>query len=279
MPESEKDFFDYKSEVFIDAVKMNDWFPDYLFGVIDVPGSLPQLVQQRLFRQFGEGDPVTQIQVVRDSLMLFEDDHRANLASYFCGFPDEILELQALTDVQESISTLDALLPPAKVSNRIIRTKKESNVTSIAKGKIKKTATPITSDDSYSTARIESVELAYQRSLTREEAAALTGAAVSAIWTAEAICAQADPEAFFPEKGGSTRAAKTVCRICEVRVECLAEALENDERFGIWGGFSERERRKIKGTIGKRAYSEVAEQAVQASRAKIPKKPMSKKSA
>jgi WhiB family redox-sensing transcriptional regulator len=65
-------------------------------------------------------------------------------------------------------------------------------------------------------------------------------------WQDRALCAQTDPEAFFPEKGGSTREAKRVCRGCDVRAECLEYALENDERFGIWGGLSERERRRIK---------------------------------
>ena len=65
-------------------------------------------------------------------------------------------------------------------------------------------------------------------------------------WQADALCAQTDPEAFFPEKGGSTRDAKRVCQSCEVRAECLEYALENDERFGIWGGLSERERRKLR---------------------------------
>jgi len=65
-------------------------------------------------------------------------------------------------------------------------------------------------------------------------------------WQERALCAQTDPEAFFPEKGGSTREAKRVCSSCEVRVECLEYALMNDERFGIWGGLSERERRRLK---------------------------------
>jgi WhiB family transcriptional regulator, redox-sensing transcriptional regulator len=65
-------------------------------------------------------------------------------------------------------------------------------------------------------------------------------------WQERALCAQTDPEAFFPEKGGSTREAKKVCISCEVRVECLEYALANDERFGIWGGLSERERRRVK---------------------------------
>ena len=65
-------------------------------------------------------------------------------------------------------------------------------------------------------------------------------------WQENALCAQTDPEAFFPEKGGSTREAKKVCLSCEVRQECLEYAMTNDERFGIWGGLSERERRKLR---------------------------------
>ena len=59
-------------------------------------------------------------------------------------------------------------------------------------------------------------------------------------WQELALCAQTDPEAFFPEKGGSTREAKRVCLSCDVRQECLEYALAHDERFGIWGGLSER---------------------------------------
>lgn len=65
-------------------------------------------------------------------------------------------------------------------------------------------------------------------------------------WRLDALCAETDPEAFFPEKGGSTREAKRVCGGCDVRAECLEFALANDERFGIWGGLSERERRRLR---------------------------------
>ncbi|MBX3094082.1 MAG: WhiB family transcriptional regulator [Cryobacterium sp.] len=65
-------------------------------------------------------------------------------------------------------------------------------------------------------------------------------------WQTDALCAQTDPEAFFPEKGGSTRDAKRICASCEVKTQCLEYALQNDERFGIWGGLSERERRKLR---------------------------------
>lgn len=65
-------------------------------------------------------------------------------------------------------------------------------------------------------------------------------------WMAEALCAQTDPELFFPEKGGSTREAKKTCRRCPVTEPCLTYALEHDERFGIWGGLSERERWRVR---------------------------------
>ena len=65
-------------------------------------------------------------------------------------------------------------------------------------------------------------------------------------WRLDALCAETDPEAFFPEKGGSTREAKRVWTGCTVRAQCLEFALTNDERFGIWGGLSERERRRIR---------------------------------
>lgn len=61
-----------------------------------------------------------------------------------------------------------------------------------------------------------------------------------------AICAQTDPEAFFPEKGGSTARAKAVCDSCPIRRECLDWALAHDERFGVWGGTSEQDRRLIR---------------------------------
>ena len=65
-------------------------------------------------------------------------------------------------------------------------------------------------------------------------------------WQAGAPCEGMPGDIFFPEKGGSTRDAKSVCKTCKVRRECLEYALAYDERFGIWGGLSERERRDIK---------------------------------
>jgi WhiB family redox-sensing transcriptional regulator len=65
-------------------------------------------------------------------------------------------------------------------------------------------------------------------------------------WQDFANCLGVDPDLFFPERGASTREAKEVCRGCVVREDCLEYALANGEKFGIWGGMSERERRRIR---------------------------------
>lgn len=65
-------------------------------------------------------------------------------------------------------------------------------------------------------------------------------------WQDDALCAQTDNETFFPEKGGSTREAKKICGACNVAAECLTHALATNEPFGVWGGLSEHERRKLR---------------------------------
>jgi WhiB family transcriptional regulator, redox-sensing transcriptional regulator len=65
-------------------------------------------------------------------------------------------------------------------------------------------------------------------------------------WQRYANCLGVDPDLFFPERGASTREAKEVCRGCVVREDCLEYAITHSEKFGIWGGLSERERRRIR---------------------------------
>ena len=65
-------------------------------------------------------------------------------------------------------------------------------------------------------------------------------------WQDFGNCLGVDPDLFFPERGASTREAKEICRGCVVREDCLEHALANGEKFGIWGGMSERERRRIR---------------------------------
>ncbi|MQA64165.1 MAG: WhiB family transcriptional regulator [Actinophytocola sp.] len=62
------------------------------------------------------------------------------------------------------------------------------------------------------------------------------------------VCAQTDPELFFPEKGeiDKVRHARQLCEACEVRDACREYAIERGEPFGIWGGTTADERRKIR---------------------------------
>lgn len=72
-------------------------------------------------------------------------------------------------------------------------------------------------------------------------------------WEESALCAQVDPELFFPERGQPTWPAKKVCRGCDVRAECLQAALTRGEEFGIWGGTSARERAKLLRRVDRKA--------------------------
>lgn len=68
----------------------------------------------------------------------------------------------------------------------------------------------------------------------------------AASWRDQALCAEVSGgDLFFPDKGGSTKDAKRLCAACDVRSACLDFAVDNDERFGVWGGLSERERRGL----------------------------------
>jgi len=67
-------------------------------------------------------------------------------------------------------------------------------------------------------------------------------------WQAFAACRSADVDldAFFPGRGDRTDEARAICATCTVRDECLEYAMENGIQHGIWGGKSERERRKMR---------------------------------
>jgi WhiB family redox-sensing transcriptional regulator len=65
-------------------------------------------------------------------------------------------------------------------------------------------------------------------------------------WWAGALCTQGDSESFFPGKGGSSDEARHTCMSCQVRVYCLEWALEHNERYGVWGGLSDQQRRELR---------------------------------
>ena len=77
-------------------------------------------------------------------------------------------------------------------------------------------------------------------------------------WKDYANCLGGNEDLFFPDRGASTRVAKQICAACQVRVDCLEYAVTRGEKFGIWGGLSERERRKIR----KQRVLEALERAV-----------------
>jgi WhiB family redox-sensing transcriptional regulator len=70
-------------------------------------------------------------------------------------------------------------------------------------------------------------------------------------WMDQAACTGMYSEVFFPERGQSTVPAKRVCAACPVRQPCLDFALAINERHGIWGGTSERERRLLRRKRGR----------------------------
>lgn len=64
-------------------------------------------------------------------------------------------------------------------------------------------------------------------------------------WRADALCAQTDPEAHYPEAGGTSTAAKRTCMACPVRAACLEHAIEAGEEYGVWGGVGQQELRRL----------------------------------
>lgn len=71
-------------------------------------------------------------------------------------------------------------------------------------------------------------------------------------WMERAACANSDIDVFFPSQGDDTRTAKAICDGCPVRTDCLDYAIAHNLTHGVWGGLSERQRRKIRRPIGPR---------------------------
>lgn len=69
-------------------------------------------------------------------------------------------------------------------------------------------------------------------------------------WAAYASCRNADPELFFAASDGGEAEAIRICRGCPVQGECLAWALDTRVRYGIWGGLTERQRRRVRRLTG-----------------------------
>jgi WhiB family redox-sensing transcriptional regulator len=64
-------------------------------------------------------------------------------------------------------------------------------------------------------------------------------------WQAKASCRGVEAELFFPATEDEATPAKAICATCPVRLACLAFALERNEKFGVWGGMTERDRARL----------------------------------
>ncbi|MDA8267759.1 MAG: WhiB family transcriptional regulator [Actinomycetota bacterium] len=64
-------------------------------------------------------------------------------------------------------------------------------------------------------------------------------------WMRRGRCKDMDPAIFFPNDGVGVQVAQRICAECSVRAECLDYALDNRVDHGVWGGASERERRRL----------------------------------
>lgn len=218
-----------------EAVAMTAWFPDYLFGATEEPESLPENTKKRLYRHFAD-DLNDGLRMVCDEIPMLPADIQPDIAAYICGFPEDDLESLLQTDIKTVLETLDAAFPPIqRPKSAIVPAQGLVGLLRFDDEELKSLDVPAKTDD-------------------------------ETAWALDAVCAQTDPEAFFPEKGGSTRDAKSVCFTCDARQECLVYALRHKERFGIWGGFSERERAKLMKENKKfdnvLSIEQVAEQAI-----------------
>lgn len=65
------------------------------------------------------------------------------------------------------------------------------------------------------------------------------------VWRQKAACRGVDPDIFYPVSDEEAEDAKAICRMCAAQEMCLEWALTNREKEGVWGGATERERRRI----------------------------------
>jgi WhiB family redox-sensing transcriptional regulator len=68
---------------------------------------------------------------------------------------------------------------------------------------------------------------------------------VATSWMDNGKCREIDPEVFFPSEGVGVEVARRICSDCPVKAPCLEYALYHRIQHGVWGGASERERRRI----------------------------------
>lgn len=221
-----------------DAQDMYEWFGLFQAGLIDIPGAVSSLAEKRLTDLFGDGDTVEQLRLICDSFDAFQYAHQATMALYFCGFPDEYIEASTAEDtplaatlrsirnwfeLEETEARSPATTPPRQRRN-----------VAPAPSPIDATRNPQPNDD-------QEVEKYISIETPR------SGGRRDFDWQDDALCAQIDPELFFPTTGSKVGNPKRVCGRCTVKKECANFALEaeSSKQTGIWGGMDAYERKQL----------------------------------
>lgn len=83
---------------------------------------------------------------------------------------------------------------------------------------------------------------------TLDDEASIWATPMPGPWARDGLCAQTDPDAFFPGKGENPTAAKRVCDACPVKARCVEYALAHPALTGVWGGTTIRERQQLRKT-------------------------------
>jgi WhiB family redox-sensing transcriptional regulator len=200
------------------------WLSNYMYGWTDEAEELPALATERLVTLFGSEEVEAHLARLKAVFLKIPAEHQTNVGLLIAGYPDEVMAELSEVAVEQTFTVLRQLMNlPAPEEYEADRPAERG----------RRLRLPLRVVQALPDPDAESRQLGFMTSREGLE------------WQDDALCAQTDPEAFFPEKGGSTRDAKKVCAECQVRDDCLEYALVTNQRFGIWGGQSERERRRL----------------------------------
>jgi WhiB family redox-sensing transcriptional regulator len=194
-----------------------------MYGWTDETEELPALATERLATLFGSEEVEAHLARLKTVFLKIPAEHQTNVGLLIAGYPDEVAAELSEVAFDQTFAVLRQLLDLPVPEERSVGQPTE-------RGRLR---LPLRVVQALPDPDAESRQLGFMTSREGLE------------WQDDALCAQTDPEAFFPEKGGSTRDAKKVCAECQVNDDCLEYALVTNQRFGIWGGQSERERRRL----------------------------------
>lgn len=199
-----------------------NWLPNYMYGWTDEVEELPALSEERLVALFGSDEIKDHLARLKAVFMKIPAEHQANVGLLIAGYPDEAVAELSEVAIEQTLTVLRQLMS--------LSAPEEYDLDHAAE-RGRRLRLPLRVVQMAPEPESEVRRLDFMTSREGLE------------WQDDALCTQTDPEAFFPEMGGSTRDGKKVCAQCQVRADCLDYALATNQRFGIWGGLSERERR------------------------------------